>query len=169
MSHEATTDNPYTRGIAEFVSGLKYDAIPAEVRHRIKLLMLDALGCALYGADLEWCHILQDALSRLDTTRECGVWGTKKKLSAPHAALAHYDHGRCLFQSGRIDEAVKAFERSLELQPDYFYANFALGLIRRESGDRQSAARHLRRAVEAGTEVPRELVRQAEEALKGLD
>ena len=88
---------------------------------------------------------------------------------APHAALAHYDHGRCLFQSGRIDEAVKAFERSLELQPDYFYANFALGLIRRESGDRQSAARHLRRAVEAGTEVPRELVRQAEEALKGLD
>ena len=89
MSHEATTDNPYTRGIAEFVSGLKYDAIPAEVRHRIKLLMLDALGCALYGADLEWCRILQDALSRLDTTRECGVWGTKKKLSAPHAALAN--------------------------------------------------------------------------------
>ncbi|HEX9672986.1 MAG TPA: MmgE/PrpD family protein [Burkholderiales bacterium] len=89
MSHEATQDNPYTRGIAEFVSGLKYDAIPAEVRHRIKLLMLDALGCALYGADLEWCRILQDSLAKVDSTRECGVWGTKKKLSAPHAALAN--------------------------------------------------------------------------------
>jgi len=31
MSHEATTENRYTRGIAEFVSGLRYEAIPAEV------------------------------------------------------------------------------------------------------------------------------------------
>jgi 2-methylcitrate dehydratase PrpD len=71
------------------VSSLKYDAIPEEVRHRLKLLILDALGCALYGADLEWCRILQDALSKVDVTRQCGVWGTKKKLSAPHAALAN--------------------------------------------------------------------------------
>ena len=89
MTHEATSENPYTRGIAEFVSGLKFDAIPEEVRHRLKLLVLDALGCALYGADLEWCRILQDALTKVDATRECAIWGTKKKLSAPHAALAN--------------------------------------------------------------------------------
>ena len=28
MSHEAGTENPYTRGIAEFVSGLRYETIP---------------------------------------------------------------------------------------------------------------------------------------------
>jgi 2-methylcitrate dehydratase PrpD len=89
MVHEATTDNPYTRGIAGFVSGLRYEAIPEDVRHRIKLLMLDSLGCALYGADLEWCRIVQDALSKVDTTRECVIWGTNRKLSAPHAALAN--------------------------------------------------------------------------------
>jgi 2-methylcitrate dehydratase PrpD len=89
MAHEATSNNPYTRGMAEFVSGLEYDAIPEEIRHRIKLLMLDSLGCALYGADLEWCRILQDSLAKVDTTRECAIWGTKKKLSAPHAALAN--------------------------------------------------------------------------------
>jgi 2-methylcitrate dehydratase PrpD len=89
MSHESTNDNPYTRGIAKFVSGLKYDAIPAEVRHRAKLLMLDSLGCALYGADLQWCRMLQDSLAKVDSTRECIVWGTKKKLSAPHAALVN--------------------------------------------------------------------------------
>jgi len=89
MSHEATQDNPYTRGIAEFVSNLKYEAIAEEVRHRLKLLMLDSFGCALYGADLKWCRILQDSLSKVDSTRECAVWGTKKKLSAPHAALAN--------------------------------------------------------------------------------
>ena len=59
MSDHAPTGNPYTRGIAEFVAGLQYDAIPDTVRQRIKLLMLDSLGCALYGADLEWCRILQ--------------------------------------------------------------------------------------------------------------
>ncbi len=89
MSHEATSDNPYTRGIAEFVSGLRYEAIPEQVRHRAKLLMLDSLGCALYGADLQWCRILQDTLERVDATRECAVWGTNRKLSAPHAALAN--------------------------------------------------------------------------------
>ena len=88
-SHESTNDNPYTRAIAEFVSGLEYKAIPENVRHRVKLLMLDSLGCALYGADLEWCRIIQDSLGSVDTTRECVVWGTKKKLSAPHAALAN--------------------------------------------------------------------------------
>ncbi|MCE9641871.1 MAG: MmgE/PrpD family protein, partial [Betaproteobacteria bacterium] len=57
MSHEASDDNQYTRGIAEFVSTLRYEDIPANVLTRIKLLMLDSLGCALYGADLEWTRI----------------------------------------------------------------------------------------------------------------
>ena len=89
MAHEASNDNPYTRGIAEFVSSLEYEAIPEEVRARVKLLMLDALGCALYGADLEWTRILQDKLGEIDATRTCSVWGTKRKLSAPHAALVN--------------------------------------------------------------------------------
>ena len=83
------TDNNFTRGIAEFVSGLEYDAIPEEVRQRIKLLILDALGCGIYAADLEWSRILQRRLAELDTTRACAVWGTRQKLSAPHAALVN--------------------------------------------------------------------------------
>jgi aconitate decarboxylase len=79
----------YTRDIASFVSGLRYEAIPAEVRERIKLLILDALGCALYGAHLEWCRILRDTLGRIDKDASCSVWGTSARLSAPHAALAN--------------------------------------------------------------------------------
>ena len=89
MSDHAPTGNPYTRGIAEFVAGLQYDAIPDTVRQRIKLLMLDSLGCALYGADLEWCRILQRTLTAVDTTQASRVWGTNLRLSAPHAALAN--------------------------------------------------------------------------------
>ena len=86
---EASQDNPHTRGIARFVSGLKYVAVPPEVRERIKLLMLDSLGCALYGAHLEWSRILRDTLGGLDRAGDCAVWGTKQKLSAPHAALVN--------------------------------------------------------------------------------
>ena len=80
-------DNKYTRGMAEFVANLRFEDIPADVRQRIKLLMLDSLGCALYGAKLEWSRILQRRLGELDTTRMCAVWGTKQRISAPHAAL----------------------------------------------------------------------------------
>ena len=83
------SDNRHTRGIAEFVSGLSYRAIPREVRERAKLLMLDSLGCALYGSRLPWCRILQRTLAKSDHSRACAVWGTRQKLSAPHAALAN--------------------------------------------------------------------------------
>ncbi len=89
MSKANAVDNRYTRGIAEFVSALRYESIPAEVTHRIKLLILDSLGCALYGSDLPWTRILQGRLETLDDTRRCAVWGTGLRLSAPHAALVN--------------------------------------------------------------------------------
>jgi len=81
--------NAYTRAMAEFAAGLQYRAIPSEVRERIKLLILDALGCALYGARLEWCRILHGTLSQVDGGESCVVWGTGRRLTAPHAALAN--------------------------------------------------------------------------------
>lgn len=87
MGAQTSTDNRHTRRIAEFVSNLQYDDIPDEVRSRIKLLVLDSLGCALYGANLPWTNIQQEVLSEIDQTRAVTVWGTDLKLSAPHAAL----------------------------------------------------------------------------------
>src|SRR3990172_213134 len=89
MSTDAVSDNPYTRGIASFVSGLRYENIPAEVLSRIKLLILDGLGCGIYGTLPEHSKILINTLARLDSSIECGVWGTRQRLSAPHAALAN--------------------------------------------------------------------------------
>jgi 2-methylcitrate dehydratase PrpD len=84
---QAVADQSHTRRIAQFVSGLTFDAIPQGVRDRIKLLMLDALGCGIYGARLPWCAILQSTLLALDTTRTTSVWGTGLALSSPHAVL----------------------------------------------------------------------------------
>jgi aconitate decarboxylase len=77
----------HTHQIAEFVSGLSYDAIPPAVRERIKLLILDAIGCGIFGAGRPWCTILQSTLGELDSTRTTTVWGTDLRLSSPHATL----------------------------------------------------------------------------------
>src|ERR1700704_5933663 len=87
MSDRPRADNAHTRSIAEFVATLSYDRIPAGVIERIKLLILDSLGCAIYGAQLEWCRILRATLESLDATRTTSIWGTPLRLSSPHAAL----------------------------------------------------------------------------------
>jgi aconitate decarboxylase len=100
----AAGDNPFTRDIAGFVAGLRYEQIPAEVIARIKLLILDALGCALFGTGLEWSRILRATLVRLDSSQSCGVWGTSERLSAPHAALVN----GTLVQSFELDDVHRA-------------------------------------------------------------
>jgi aconitate decarboxylase len=89
MPASAIVHNPHTRAIAEFVSRLTYEQIPVEVRERIKLLILDSLGCAIYGANLEWCRILRQTLEGLDNSHTTSIWGTDRKLSSPHAALVN--------------------------------------------------------------------------------
>jgi 2-methylcitrate dehydratase PrpD len=89
MAETATVQNPYTSRIAGFVSQLSYRQIPPEVQDRLKLLILDSLGCAIYGAHLEWCRILRETLERVDTTRETSIWGTDRRLSSAHAALVN--------------------------------------------------------------------------------
>ena len=98
--NKETTSNPFTAGMAHFIAGLRYEAIPEAVRERIKLLILDSLGCAIFGTALEWSRILMDTLARVDATRSCGVWGSPLRLSAPHAALVN----GTLVQSFELDD-----------------------------------------------------------------
>ena len=104
MSHGPGGDNPYTKGVAAFVAGLAYERIPANVIARIKLLVLDSLGCALYGTELPWSRILMAALGALDQTKACAVWGADRRLSGPHAALVN----GTLVQSFELDDVHRA-------------------------------------------------------------
>src|SRR5215470_845181 len=104
MSHGSGGGNPYTGGIATFVAGITYEGIPAEVITRIKLLILDSLGCALYGTELPWSRILMSTLGGLDQSESCTVWGTERRLSAPHVALVN----GTLVQSFELDDVHRA-------------------------------------------------------------
>jgi aconitate decarboxylase len=104
VSHGTGNDNPFTRDIATFVSGLTYERIPEAVIARIKLLILDALGCAIFGTGLPWSQILLTTLCTLDQSKGCAVWGTDRRLSAPHAALMN----GTLVQSFELDDVHRA-------------------------------------------------------------
>jgi len=95
-----SSNNPHTRAIAQFISQLKYEDIPNEVIERIKLLILDSLGCAIYGSALEWSRILRATLATVDITSDCRIWGTAELLSAPHATLVN----GTLIQSFELDD-----------------------------------------------------------------
>jgi 2-methylcitrate dehydratase PrpD len=104
MSRGPGGNNPYTKAVAAFVASLTYERIPAEVIARIKRLILDSLGCALYGTALPWSRILMETLGGLDQTTACTVWGTDRRLSGPHAALVN----GTLVQSFELDDVHRA-------------------------------------------------------------
>ena len=87
MSHAGGADNPYSMGIANFVSNFELSSVPNEVKHRAKLLFLDSIGCGLYGARLEWTQKLIAALQKVDHTKSCSVLAGQERLGALHAAL----------------------------------------------------------------------------------
>src|SRR5499426_4167078 len=89
MSDHSSSDNIHTRRIADFVAQLRFEQIPEPVRERGKLLVLDSLGCAIYGAKLEWCRILQRTFGDLDASRTTSIWGTAQKLSSTNATLVN--------------------------------------------------------------------------------
>jgi 2-methylcitrate dehydratase PrpD len=143
-----SSNNPHTRAIAQFVSALRYEDVPPEVVARIKLLMLDSLGCALYGVDLEWSRILRTRLGSLDTTKACRVWGTAERLSAPHAALAN----GTLIQSFELDDVHRQgvlHVGAVTLPPLVAITELRPGLSGRDSPRRSPATRSVRASANA--------------------
>ena len=59
--------------------------------------------------------------------------------------LAFFHQGVYLFQERRLDEARKALERAVELDPGLPGAHLNLGLVLRRAGDESGAQRHLAR------------------------
>ena len=61
-----------TRDLARFGAALRYDDIPADVIARIKLSLLDSLGCCLFGATLPWLR---------PTPNDKGIYGFLSQLT----------------------------------------------------------------------------------------
>ena len=89
MGHAGGIGNPYSMGIANFVSSFDLSNVPDNVKHRAKLLFLDSIGCGLYGARLEWTRKLIAAITKVDQTKSCSLLAGLEKMGPLHAALVN--------------------------------------------------------------------------------
>ncbi len=80
--------------------------------------------------------------------------------SDPLAAEAQNGLGVVYLQTGRLDNARRAFEEAVRLEPKWAETHFNLGLVFRRLGRKEDAAREFRAALAADPQF-----RPAREAL----
>ena len=82
-----------TRDLARFASAIQFSDLPEGVIERIKLSVLDHIGCALYGATLPWTQKVA-ALAMAEGARPvASLFGMGKKASVSLAALVNGTSG----------------------------------------------------------------------------
>ena len=82
-----------TRDLARFGAALQYDDIPAAVVARIKLSLLDSLGCCLFGASLPWTKKVAELADHEGAKPAATLIGLGRKTSAALAALVNGTSG----------------------------------------------------------------------------
>jgi 2-methylcitrate dehydratase PrpD len=65
------------------------DAIPPRLIDRAKFCLLDALGCAIFGAGQPWGRIMADEILSDGCDGQCTVLGSARTVPAPQAALCN--------------------------------------------------------------------------------
>ncbi|MEE8110130.1 MAG: MmgE/PrpD family protein [bacterium] len=79
----------YSQQLAEWVSGLKYEDIPAEAIGQAKTAFLDILGIGLASSGMDFGRDAVSLAKDLGAGEEATVLGTDLRLPAPNAALAN--------------------------------------------------------------------------------
>lgn len=84
------TVGPVTLAAAQWAAGLSARQIPAEVTAYAKLLLLDGIGCSVFGSRRDAGRALHRFVAAgAREAREATVWGHGTKFSAPSAALVN--------------------------------------------------------------------------------
>jgi aconitate decarboxylase len=95
----------HTRKLAEFAANLQLSDVPPEVVARAKSIILDGLGCGLFGVHLKWTEILAGVVERLEPQGgTASIWGTGKTASPASAALVN----GTMIQGYELDDANPA-------------------------------------------------------------
>lgn len=82
-----------TRDLARFGAALRYGDIPAEAIARIKLSLLDSLGCCLFGATLPWTRKVAELADAESAKPVATLIGLGRKTSPALAALVNGTSG----------------------------------------------------------------------------
>src|SRR5687767_6613536 len=83
----AASASTISQRLADFASGLSYDAIPEDVRERAKDLILDAIGVALASTQYDFSHRILSGIRAMAEGGDCSVIGMPDRLPLRDAAL----------------------------------------------------------------------------------
>lgn len=78
-----------TRDLAQFASALRFEDLPSEVVERIKLCVLDSIGCMLFGATLPWTRKVSDLALAEGAQPVASLAGMGRKTSVSLAVLVN--------------------------------------------------------------------------------
>lgn len=78
-----------TRDLAAFASALRFEDLPGKVVERIKLSVLDSIGCCVFGATLPWTRKVADLAMAEGARPAASLIGMGSKTSVSLAALVN--------------------------------------------------------------------------------
>lgn len=78
-----------TRDLAQFAAALRYEDIPREAVERIKLSVLDSIGCCLFGATLPWTRKVAALVEDEQARPVASLLGMGKQSSVSLAVLVN--------------------------------------------------------------------------------
>ena len=143
-----------TRQLADFGSSLRFSDLPHDVVEHLKLLVLDGLGCCLYGAGLPWTQTLTSVIAEQGGEPQALVFGTNLRTSVSNAALLNGTAGHAF----ELDD----IHRGAILHPNSLCPPVVIGLAEWRGG--LTGAEALT-AIAAGYEVGTRIGRAATQAL----
>ena len=76
----------YTERMADFVTSCRVNDIPPDVRERAAVLLLDALGIAIYNSNKPFVRMLSDVVGRTVKEGPCTAVGSRHSYVAEGAA-----------------------------------------------------------------------------------
>lgn len=136
-----------TEQLAVFLSGLTIQDLGQDARRRAKDAVLDAVGVGLFGSTTPWVGAVRNVALSTSGQGASTVWGTKHRLTAPHAALVN----------GVAVHGIEMDDRSFDLNVHNGAATIPAVLALAQ--DRDIAGEHLIVAVVAGYEAAYRLAR----------
>ncbi len=106
MKPENLPTRSHSRELIEFTHALKLESLPPDIVNRAKGVLLDSLGCALFGSLQPWAKIMADEMLAEGSHGRSTIIGRKQTVAAPAAALCNGTAMHGFELDDLLDEAI---------------------------------------------------------------
>lgn len=130
-----------TSTLAQFLSGLEFDALPSDVVENAKLCVLDIVGVAIGSTTWPWSKIVLETFVDGQGPAEASVWGQPKATTARVAALVNGTSAHGIEMDDRVPRS--------SMHPGCYAVSAALATTEKRGG----SGRDLVTAVVSGYEL----------------